>query len=130
MKTLLSLLCCLCLPLTTMAFTIDGAPGTGSKVMPSGLAVVVPAAAHAGVGSGTSPASLFNSRAPATPANMAPAADAISQPLCPALASTAFSDPFDTQTASQWQIATNTDFTSLVYDSGLTTNLLILNPEP
>jgi len=95
-----------------------------------GLAVAVPAAAHAGVGSGTSPAVLFNSRAPATPANMAPAADAISQPLCPALASSAFSDPFDTQTASQWQIATNASFTSLVYDSGLTTNLLILNPEP
>jgi len=64
--------------------------------------------------------------APNTPANSSPAEGATGFGLTPTLTGSAFSDPDvgDSHTASQWQIATNTTFTSLVYDSGIDTTHL------
>jgi YVTN family beta-propeller protein len=56
---------------------------------------------------------------PATPTNESPADGAVNQPLTPVLQSSVFSDPNDdAHAASQWQVATDSDFTQIVYDSG------------
>jgi PKD repeat protein len=63
---------------------------------------------------------------PYQPDNTSPTDGATDIILPPTLHSTAFSDPDtgDSHYASQWQVATNSQFTSIVFDSGIdTTNL-------
>ncbi len=60
---------------------------------------------------------------PDKPSNQSPADGAIEISLTPVLQSSSFSDSNsgDTHSASQWQIANNSSFSSTVYDSGETT---------
>ncbi len=68
----------------------------------------------------------FGSLAPYTPVNVSPPDGIFDVPIAPSLESSAFSDPdvTDLHQASEWQIASNAAFTTIVYDSGVTTDLV------
>ena len=57
---------------------------------------------------------------PITPSNNTPSGGTGGVALTPTLTASAYSDPDpgDSQTASQWQVATDTDFSSIVFDTG------------
>ena len=59
---------------------------------------------------------------PSTPTNTTPGVGVTAVSFTPTLTASSFSDPdpSDTQSASQWQIATDSGFSSIVWDSGTT----------
>ena len=61
-------------------------------------------------------------RSPNQPTNTTPGVGVTAVSLIPTLIASAFSDPDagDTQTASQFQVATDSGFTSIVFDTGIT----------
>lgn len=59
---------------------------------------------------------------PNTPTNTSPSSGATGVSITPALTASTFSDPDvgDSQTASQWQIATDINFNNIIWDTGTT----------
>lgn len=58
-----------------------------------------------------------------TPTNVTPANSAIDVPTTPTLSASAFSSGTDVHVHSQWQIATDSGFTAIVYDSSTSDDL-------
>lgn len=70
----------------------------------------------------TGKSALDNFTAPQRPTNTAPANGSTDAAQTPILQSSVFNGPLDTHTHSRWQIATTSDFSSVVHDSGQVNN--------